>query len=426
MNKIVFNVRNNKIHCNLSYQNKSKTLFSRHSIELLRELERQLSRDDYNIRVHKDAVVLNCDDEIIQFNNYWDIKNIIAEYIPTIADDIDYEISIQTRKKVINIRKSTLKASLFAATLALGIMSNSFNIVDNISILDDKGPIPYEYGTEPIEMPLINTDYNLYVNQSTVESVPKEGTINLSEEAPIDITEIDDTANTDEADQIYNIDIDCPERSNDTGIVSIQNNYREYAERIGSKWGVSPNLVLAILTQETHGQETNLMQINFDTKKDEVYTVYNFQTNEYCKYVLTDNPNKYSSDITTITRQDLTNPFTNMSVAIIYYRSVLNSYAKNNPIAAIELYNKGPGNFDTIMQTATYKTGLSRDQLLDNIENPIYLDYSYACNAGDSNYVANVLQYLNGDMTISYVDENNNTSETKCVINKTKKEELVR
>ena len=236
MNKIVFNVRNNKIHCNLSYQNKSKTLFSRHSIELLRELERQLSRDDYNIRVHKDAVVLNFDDEIIQFNNYWDIKNIIAEYIPTIADDIDYEISIQTRKKVINIRKSTLKASLFAATLALGIMSNSFNIVDNISILDDKGPIPYEYGTEPIEMPLINNYYNLYVNQSTVESVPKEGTINLSEEAPIDITEIDDTANTDEADQIYNIDIDCPERSNDTGIVSIQNNYREYAERIVSKW----------------------------------------------------------------------------------------------------------------------------------------------------------------------------------------------
>ena len=168
------------------------------------------------------------------------------------------------------------------------------------------------------------------------------------------------------------------------------------------------------------------MQINFDTKKDEVYTVYNFQTNEYRKYVLTDNPNKYSSDITTITRQDLTNPFTNMSVAIIYYRSVLNSYAKNNPIAAIELYNKGPGNFDMIMQTATYKTGLSRDQLLDNIENPIYLDYSYACNAGDSNYVANVLQYLDGDMTISYVDENNNTSETKCVINKTKKEELVR
>ena len=137
-------------------------------------------------------------------------------------------------------------------------------------------------------------------------------------------------------------------------------------------------------------------------------------------------PSKYKSDITTITRQDLTNPFTNMSVAIIYYRSVLSTYANNNPIAAIEVYNKGPGNFNTNIKAATNNTGLSRDQLLNNIENPIYLDYSYACNAGDPKYVPNVLQYLNGDMIISFVDENNNITEVKCVINKTKKEELVR
>ena len=182
MNKMVFNIKNNRIRCNLSYKNKSKTLFSSRSIELLQELERQLSRDDYNISVHKDSVVLNCDDEIIQFNNYWDIKNIIAEYIPTIADDIDYEISIQTRKKVINIRKSTLKASLFAATLALGIMSNGFSLADRMSIINDKGPIPYEYGIEPIEMPIMKTDYALKVNQSEDNSISEYNTVNLTEE----------------------------------------------------------------------------------------------------------------------------------------------------------------------------------------------------------------------------------------------------
>ena len=422
MNKMVFNIKNNRIRCNLSYKNKSKTLFSSRSIELLQELERELTRDDYDISIVNGAVVLNCDDEIIQFNNYWDLKEILADYMPTITDDIDYELEIQMKKKVIRVKKSTLKASIFAAVVALGVMSNGFSLADRMSIINDKGPIPYEYGTEPIELPIMKTDYALKVNQSEDNSISEYNTVNLTEE-----TDEETISNIEEdIGNIFNVDIDCSERSEEYDIVEIQNKYRDYAERIGAKWGVSPNLVLAILTQETHGQETNLMQINFDTKKDEVYTVYNFQTNEYCKYVLTDNPSKYKSDVTTITRQDLTNPFTNMSVAIIYYRSVLSTYANNNPIAAIEVYNKGPRNFDININAATNNTGLSRDQLLNNIENPIYLDYSYACNAGDPKYVPNVLQYLNGDMIISLVDENNNITEVKCVINKTKKEELVR
>ena len=47
MNKMVFNIKNNRIRCNLSYKNTSKTLFSSRSIELLQELERELTRDDY-------------------------------------------------------------------------------------------------------------------------------------------------------------------------------------------------------------------------------------------------------------------------------------------------------------------------------------------------------------------------------------------
>ena len=412
MNKFEFSLnKKNKLSCDMSYNNKKRTLFKYKTIELLKELERSLEPDEYDISVIRNTVTLNCDDAIIQFNNYDDLKDILMDYMPSITNDIDTEVFRYRRHRVVGAKRAGLKTTFLLAATIVGIMNINMKIANDITVT--KSPtISIEKLATTLET----------VKMDSVEGLKVSKNNENLEELVEDIEEaVSDLSTT-----YYNIDINCGEHSEDYDIVQIQNKYREYAEKIGAKWGVSPNLILAMLTQETHGLETNLMQINFDSKRDEIYTVYNFETNEYCSYVLTDNPRQYDSSITVITREDLTNPFTNISVATIYYRSVLNKYANNNPIAAIELYNKGPGNFNEIIDTTMNKTGLTRDQILSDVENPVFVDYSYVCDAGDPNYVPNVLQYLNCDMIVTFVDENGEISEVKCIINKTKKEELSR
>ena len=224
----------------------------------------------------------------------------------------------------------------------------------------------------------------------------------------------------------YEIDIDCQDNSNDPEIVAIQDTYREIANKVGAKWGVSPNLILAMLTQESHGAYDNLMQIQSWSHKDDVMEVFNFNTGQKQKIVITDNPGKYDSDVMTITKEDLSNPFTNISVATIIYRYILDTYGKNNPIASIEIYNKGIGNFNKSIAKMEKDTGLSKDEIMSTLDNTSFLNYSYVSGQGDPNYVANVLQYLDGEIAVLMIDENNQQYTLKYTVNKTQEKELSR
>ncbi len=397
--------KNDDIRCRYTSKNGNrKILSSRNSLVLLKGLNKILSNEKYTIYEKRGKVFLTTRSQSICIHDYDDFRYDLKKYIPNVVKQID---RIITKRRIVAVKKNALTATVLTSLICTGLLINPINTnnIDNQQIIIE------------------NTSM-----QDSIKS-NEEHEINNYEKVVINnddaIQEAVDDANTTPT-YNYNINIDCSDKSENPEIIDIQEKYRELANRIGNKWGVSSNLILAMLTQETHGLETNLMQINFNTKKDEIYTVYNFETNQYCSYVLTDNPNNYDSSITTISRKDIENPFTNISIATIYYRSVLNKYANNNPIAAIELYNKGPGNFNTNMSATENATGLSRDQILNDIENAYFIDYSGTCGAGDPDYIPNVLQYLNGDITILFNDDYNNISKIDCTINKTKKEELAR
>ena len=185
--------------------------------------------------------------------------------------------------------------------------------------------------------------------------------------------------------------------------------YEEYyniVEKYANKWGISPNIIMAMLTQESAGKQSNLMQIQFDSWIDGVLTEYDFVNERYQSIVLTDNPEMYEGkNITIITREDLQNKVTNISVACVILRHCLEKM-DYNILASIQAYNLGWPNMNTVLKTTSENTGLSVDELLSDQTNTEFTNYTYIVNCGDSNYVSNVVRYLtDGEITIQTINE---------------------
>jgi len=198
-------------------------------------------------------------------------------------------------------------------------------------------------------------------------------------------------------------------------------NYYEIVEKYSNKWGVSPNIIMSMLTQESGGYSTNLMQIQFWSWRDQVINVYNFEEGKYQKLVLTDNPTEFKSkygDIITITESDLNNPITNISVGTVLFRE--SARAMNNHIgASIQCYNFGYGNMMKVLNETANQTGVSVETILENQENIDFVNYTHIINAGDPNYLSNVMQYTNSleeGFVLKEIDENGNIIENQVRI----------
>lgn len=72
----------------------------------------------------------------------------------------------------------------------------------------------------------------------------------------------------------------------------VNETYGETIEYYAEKWGLSSNLVTSMLTQESGGRETNLMQIQFYSWEEEPIMVYNFYENKYETFILTKDTSK--------------------------------------------------------------------------------------------------------------------------------------
>ena len=185
--------------------------------------------------------------------------------------------------------------------------------------------------------------------------------------------------------------------------VNMYENIKEYKEQIdyaAQKWGVSPNIVAAIIAQESSGELVNLMQIDFGVNKDGIIKVYNFNDNRYDKFVLTDNPSKYSNQgITCISREDLNNPKTNISIGT----AMLASHAKDlnyHIPSAIQSFNFGVDRTNRALALAGNTDEIKNDQT-----NLSFMNYTDQVNiildkdgnekrVGDSEYLKNVMRYI--------------------------------
>ncbi len=410
MNVLEFTqLKNDDIKCRYTSKNGNRKILStRNSIVLLKGLNKILSNEKCTIIEKRGKVFLTTSTQSICLHDYEEFRYDLKRYIPNVVKQID---KAMMRQRIISIKRSALTATAIASIVCTGLLINP----TTVNSIDKQQTF--------IEMPLERENIQNIYDDSYIDKVPTTETVNNDEETVIEET-VDNTNTTPTYN--YEVNINCPENATDPEIIAIQETYREIANKVGTKWGVSPNLLLAMLTQESHGAYSNLMQIQDWSHKDEVMEVYNFNTNQMQKIVVTDNPGKYASDVITITKADLDNPFTNISVAAIIYRNIFNTYGKQNPIASIEIYNKGIGNFNKSMNKMYNDTGLTKEEVLATLDNTDFLNYSYVSGQGDPNYVANVLQYLNGDITITIIGDDNQLYNVTCTVNKTQEKELSR
>lgn len=174
-------------------------------------------------------------------------------------------------------------------------------------------------------------------------------------------------------------------------------NYFDIVYDEATRWGLDPNLVMAILIQESKGKCKNLMQLS-SCWYNHSFECYDFIDQEYKKVVL----------------NDLNTPRGNIRAGCIILRHSI-EYENNNIMAGAQCYNLGDGNMDAVIYATCKGENKTKDDLLANQDDISFVSYTKYANGGDKHYIANISKYLNETDYISYldIDENNNIIEYK-------------
>lgn len=355
------------------------------------------------VRASNRSIRLNGDDISV---NIYDLNEFYSkgysEFIPRIMIRVNRIIAKHQKEKhrdeiVKNLKVACGKIAcgtlivtlLGTAAGSLSKQHSENDIGNNITVENDFNSMSddLDYATDKV-----NQEYDQMMNElKEVEENYNEtsNTNEIIEEKPSDIAYIryDDLTDSDT-------------------YIGAYEEYYTIVEKYANKWGISPNIIMAMLTQESAGKQSNLMQIQFDSWIDGVLTEYDFVNERYQSIVLTDNPEMYEGkNITVITREDLQNKVTNISVACVILRHCLEKM-DYNILASIQAYNLGWPNMNTVLKTTSENTGLSVDELLSDQTNTEFTNYTYIVNCGDSNYVSNVVRYLtDGEITIQTINE---------------------
>lgn len=314
-----------------------------------------------------------------------------------------YELIRQNKRKLIG-SASSLAIIALATTLAFGSLKNT-----NAPELDN--PVIDEYD---IEEDNITVDQSFSIG-SIVDNVYEDENQEL-------IDELEEESNQDLINQLnqdlnesYTLNL---RKSNTPDLKKAEDakNFIDTIEKYSNKWGISPNLILAILTQETGGYVSNLMQIEFNQWIDMPLTEYDFTNQRYQTIVLTDNPKKYNGKgYTVITREDLKNKITNISVGCVILRSSV-KYMNYNIAAGIQCYNFGPGAMEIVLRACSKDTGVSVGEILSDQTNSTFMDFTDVMpdNYGDHEYLYNISKYLD-DNDIEYKMHDKSTNTTKTI-----------
>ena len=213
-----------------------------------------------------------------------------------------------------------------------------------------------------------------------IESISEEKNDKNTLKVGNDVYEVEDTTFT------------YDDYTNTPKYLEVKSKYENLCNEIGTKYGVSPELLLAMITQESGGIFSNLMQVEFYNCDDEVLTVDNFVTGEKDSFVLTTDKTKYDSSITAIDPDMFEDSYYNVTIGCVLLQKVAKDLDYNVAMA-IQGYNYGIGNMHTILNNASKDLGVSVESLIADKEGKSWLKYRNI-KAGDPNYLENVGRYL--------------------------------
>ena len=206
------------------------------------------------------------------------------------------------------------------------------------------------------------------------------------------------------------VEFSYEDRSNTPKADYVINEYGHLLTKYATMYGVDPNLMIAIATQErgTHssimddGGATGIMQMQNAVWLGKEISAYNVETGQRDTYTV-------DSDM-------IENLETNIKMGCMYFQNCLD-YMNYNIPAAIQCYNMGINNMRGILDAYANEQGMTRSDVLSNPLDTGWMNYRYLSDGGDENYLENVVSWLGNDMNISVFNRNDDNNVMLTITN---------
>lgn len=187
--------------------------------------------------------------------------------------------------------------------------------------------------------------------------------------------------------------INYEDRSIEQKVYDTRQNYGNTISKYACMYGLDPNLLTAIATQErgVHsttmdvGGATGLMQVQNAVWSNQILKAYNFETNSLEEIVVDENR---------LSELDY-----NIKIGCMILQSNM-EYMNYNAFAAVQCYNMGYGNVRKILTQYSFDTGKSIDEIL-NSNDLGWLEYRDMITVGDQRYLENVLSWIGPSFEIN-------------------------
>ena len=194
--------------------------------------------------------------------------------------------------------------------------------------------------------------------------------------------------------------------------------YYDIVKEEADRWGVDPNLVMAMLIQESHGKGKNIMQISYSAWNGGKVKLYDFVDNKYVDILFTNNKSRENETTICISSEDFSNPQMNVRMACAILRHSIERM-DDHIMAGLQNYNFGDGNMDTVINHAASDLNMSKSELLSDQNNLDFANYVHFASGGDKHYINNVLKYIKDVDSLYYkdIDQYGNIVEYRYDIN---------
>lgn len=391
MDKIVVCCERNRLttkyYNNYSDSSYSNIFFGDEAKRFLDEVERRNASD---ARISKDGKVIRIvyPDRVIFIKDYKQVFEIVDA-----RKKVDKYNASRASKYMNGSRKAKRVSKTGAITkglMVLLIMVSVLSVSHKIKNFDD----PFT--------PSANAAWMSDVSQESIEKYLNEEQPDIEEKDPgydkllldtqmISLNDIEEAEKkeltngellaqlVEEKDTIYqNFNIDFNDRTSAEKAVSAKSNYYSLVSKYAKTYGIDKDLMMAIGTQEkgVHSTEIDpgggvgLMQMQYQVWVNQDVKAYNFDTNSWESFHVTD------SNIRTLD--------TNIKIACMYFQNCLVSMDYNVP-AALCAYNWGMTSTRNKLSEFSQDRGLSLNEVLE---------------ANDTSWIN--LFNVNGDTSLAY------------------------
>ena len=344
------------------------------------------NRQDIKVNDKKNGTIkFNDGENEVEISNYLYNSNIELKKLITQAK------RMYTLKKQEELRKKRVKRRcIFASSL---ILSTSTFVTSMI---------------------IKQNNYQMDINDSGIESY----TDSVEEQVnPIDlVVDESDIINSDTplqndiVNESYEYNIDYGSRTNTEKFANAKANYYNIIKEISIEYGIDPNIMLAIATQESGVHDVNrsgpamgLMQIELSVWNGKNISAYNHKTK--------------SIETVNITKEKLKDVRFNIKIACMIFQDYLKR-SNNNLEVAIQMYNYGPRNVLNTFRKYYNNPSLTLDDVLSDYDSG-WLQARNNIKVGDKKYLEHVLSYVEDLDSILCYDSNNNeikySENVKCL-----------